>query len=162
MYGLQSEKTLRAVARRMGIDFEEYMEHRKVGESRCVGPCKRWFGGKASGFECNECKAVRVKRRAAEDAANPKPKASTPSLKPVAFIHDDKERADEPQPPTANAWKRRDFVPTAAPPGPAKVDLLAARYDAGLPLWHPLDASNGPSEAELMGNNDEPEYDDLY
>lgn len=77
-------------------------------------------------------------------------KGKSPKLKPIAFIADT-ERADEPKPPAPDAWKRPDFTPTRLPPGATKVDLLAWRYEHGLPLWHPDDAGNGKSEVELAG-----------
>ena len=43
--------------------------------------------------------------------------------------------------------------PTPARPGSFdKVSMLAARYAAGLPLWHEEDCSDhGPGESDLMG-----------
>lgn len=146
MHMLSSELVLRAAARRMGISFEEYIQHRKAGEFRCSGPCKRWFKHGVSGRECNDCSSLRKHRKSAQ-AKGKLPKSK---LRPIAFIADP-ERADEPKPTAPGAWKRKDFTPTKLPPGASKVELLAWRYENGLPLWHDDDARNGKTESELAG-----------
>lgn len=49
------------------------------------------------------------------------------------------------------------IAPTVARPGSeAKVAMLAARYAAGLPLWHHDDCyDHGPGEKDLMGQRKE-------
>lgn len=48
------------------------------------------------------------------------------------------------------------LVPTEAKPGSEdKVKMLAARYAAGIPLWHDGDCyDHGPAQAEFLANNE--------
>lgn len=48
------------------------------------------------------------------------------------------------------------LVPTEAKPGSEeKVKMLAARYAAGIPLWHDSDCyDHGPPAAEFLGNSE--------
>lgn len=48
------------------------------------------------------------------------------------------------------------LIPTEAKPGSEeKVRMLAARYAAGMPLWHDGDCyDHGPAQAEFLANSD--------
>ena len=48
------------------------------------------------------------------------------------------------------------LIPTEAKPGSEeKVKMLAARYAAGIPLWHDGDCyDHGPAPAEFLGNSE--------
>jgi hypothetical protein len=48
------------------------------------------------------------------------------------------------------------LIPTEAKPGSEeKVRMLAARYAAGIPLWHDGDCyDHGPAQAEFLGNSE--------
>ena len=54
------------------------------------------------------------------------------------------------------------MIPTGAKPGSLdKVKMLAARYAAGVPLWHDSDCyDHGPVGSSLTGEGDEESYAD--
>lgn len=56
------------------------------------------------------------------------------------------------------------LIPTGAKPGSDdKVKMLAARYSAGVPLWHDSDCyDHGPANAlNLLGGDSEDDVDDV-
>ena len=67
------------------------------------------------------------------------------------FLYVDEEQSFEQQ--YIEALGVNPLMPTPATPGSVdKVAMLAARYAAGLPLWHESDCSDhGPGEQDLMG-----------
>jgi len=137
-----TEAVMRGIAKKMGVSFEDYRDHRAKGETRCF-KCKQWFK-KSSNKACADCYRVYSWEQAQKRKNRPETEET----------YEPEERCDEPQSPSKSAWKRPDFFPCTGRPGSeVKVDALAYRYANGLPLWHDDDAGNGKTERELAGNN---------
>lgn len=75
------------------------------------------------------------------------------------FVGEDGEVYDE----NFSAMGVDPYIPTRAKPGSEeKVNMLAARYAAGVPLWHDEDCyDHGPAEMNFMEEDHDADFDDV-